>query len=107
MVEPGLDRHEWESQWAVLVEDFATDPGEALRGVQELITRMLSEREILDSNLVVTEGSDPELIAPWEAGRDLVQRMDSGAEIEEQDLREALESHRELFDTLLVERSAP
>ena len=107
MVEPGLDRHEWESQWAALEEDFETDPGEALRGVHELITRMLAEREILDENLVATEGSDRELIAPWEAGRDLVRNLDGGLDVEQQDIREALESYRELFDTLLAERSAP
>jgi hypothetical protein len=107
MVEPGLDRHEWESEWASLEEDFAADPADSLRQVHELMTRMLTERGVLDEELVTTEGADPELVAPWEAARDLVRGLDAELAVEEQDLREALESYRELFNTLLAERSAP
>ena len=71
MVEPGLDRHEWESQWASLEEDFDADPADALRQVHELMTRALMEREILDDELVTVEGADPELVRPWAAARDL------------------------------------
>ena len=107
MVEPGLDRHEWESQWASLEEDFDADPANSLRQVHELMTRMLIERGVLDDELVTVEGVDRELVAPWEAARDLVRRLDAGLDVEEQDAREALESYRELFNTLLAERSAP
>src|SRR5215218_6551322 len=56
MQEPGLDRHEWESEWASLEEDFEADPFNSLRQVHALITRILKERRILDENLVVKEG---------------------------------------------------
>jgi hypothetical protein len=104
MVEPGLDRHEWESQWASVEEDFDTDPVNSLRAVHELLTRMLGERQILDDNRVAVEGAEPELIRPWEAGRELVQRLDAELDVEETDVREALESYRELFQALLEER---
>jgi hypothetical protein len=107
MVEPGLDRHEWESQWASLEEDFDADPADALRQVHELMTRALMERGILDDELVTVEGADPELVAPWAAARDLIVRLDAELDVEEQDIREALESYRELFNTLLEERAAP
>jgi hypothetical protein len=107
MVEPGLNRHEWESEWASLEEDFDGDPADSIRQVHELMTRMLAERGILDDELVTVEGVDPELVAPWEAARDLVRRLDAELDVEAQDLREALENYRELFDTLLAERSAP
>ena len=103
-MEPGLDRHEWESQWASLEEDFDADPVNSLRAVHELMTRMLSERNILDDDLVAVEGADPELIRPWVAARDLVQRLDAELDVEETDVREALQSYRELFQTLLEER---
>jgi hypothetical protein len=104
MQEPGLDRHEWESEWASLEEDFDADPGNALRQAHELITRMLRERGILDDELVTNEGADPDLVRPWEAGADLVKRLDDELDVEETDIREALESYRELFRTLLEER---
>lgn len=107
MIEPGLDRHEWESEWASLEEDFDSDPAESLRQVHELMTRALMERGILDDNLVANEGADRELVAPWDAARDLVRELDAGLDVEEQDIREALESYREVFDTLRGERSAP
>lgn len=107
MVEPGLDRHEWESQWASLEEDFDADPADALRQVHELMTRALMKRSILDDELVTVEGAEPELVGPWAAARDLIVRLDAELDVEEQDIREALESYRELFNTLLKERAAP
>jgi hypothetical protein len=106
MVEPGLDRHEWESQWASLEEEFDADPADSLRAVHELMTRMLGERGILDDT-AVRDGADPDLIRPWEAAGDLVRRLDEGLDVEETDIREALANYRELFETLLAERAAP
>jgi hypothetical protein len=104
MVEPGLDRHEWESEWAALEENFDGEPAGSLSAVHELMTRMLRERNILDDDLVAVEGADPELIRPWVAARDLVQRLDAELDVEETDVREALEGYRELFQTLLEDR---
>jgi hypothetical protein len=56
---------------------------------------------------VTVEGADPELVEPWAAARDLIVRLDAGLDVEDQDIREALESYRELFNTLLEERAAP
>jgi hypothetical protein len=106
MVEPGLDRHEWETQWASLEEEFDADPADSLRAVHELMTRMLREREILDET-TARDGADPDLLRPWEAGGDLVRRLDDDLDVEETDIREALAGYRELFETLLAERAAP
>ena len=105
MVEPGLDRHEWESQWASLEEEFDADPADSLRAVHELMTRMLRERGILDET--AARGADPDLLRPWEAGGDLVRRLDDDLDVEETDIREALDNYRELFEALLAERTAP
>jgi hypothetical protein len=107
VVEPGLDRHEWESQWASLEDDFPADPADGLRQVHDLMTRALIERGILDDERVTVDGVEPELVEPWQAARDLVVRLDAGLDVEDQDVREALESYRELFRTLLAERPAP
>jgi hypothetical protein len=104
MQEPGLDRHEWESEWASFEEDFDSDPSNSLRYVHELIGRMLKEREILDDSFVAKEGADPELLRPYEAGAELVRKIDAQVDVEEADVREALENYRELFRTLVTER---
>jgi hypothetical protein len=102
--EPGLDRHEWESEWASLEQDLTDAPREALPYLHELITRMLRERNVLDPSLVAREGADPDLLRPWEAGRELVRKLDAAEDVEDDDVREAIENYRELFETLLAER---
>jgi hypothetical protein len=106
--EPGLDVHEWESEWASLEDDIADSPETALAYVHELITRMLKERRILDDSLVVTEGSDPDWVKTWESGAELVRKLDDpGVDVEREDIVEQIANYRELFDTLLVERAPP
>jgi predicted deacylase len=106
--EPGLDIHEWESEWASLEEDIADSPETALAYVHELITRMLKERGILDDSLAVLEGVDPEWVKTWEAGAELVRELeDPGVEVERGDVVEQIENYRALFDTLLAERAPP
>jgi hypothetical protein len=107
MQEPGLDRHEWESEWASLEGDFDADPFNSLRYAHELLGRMLKERGILDDSFVAKEGADPELLRPYEAGAELVRRIDAEVDVEEADVREALENYRELFQSLVAERAPP
>jgi hypothetical protein len=106
MQEPGLDRHEWESEWASLEEGFTDDPAGSLRFVHELIGRMLKERAILDDESVAKEGADPELMRPYEAGAELVRKLDEELDVDEVDLRDALENYRDLFQRLVSERTA-
>ena len=106
--EPGLDVHEWQTEWASLEDDLADSPETALPQVHELVTRMLTERQLLDDDLVATEGSDPDWVRTWEAGRDLVARLDDpGLEVERQDVLDQIEEYRALFEALLAERAAP
>ena len=44
MVEPGLDRHEWETEWQALEPLVVDSPAEALPEVDRLVGRMLAER---------------------------------------------------------------
>jgi hypothetical protein len=106
--EPGLDVHEWESEWASLEDDIADSPETALPVVPELITRMLKERGVLDESLVVAEGADPEWIRAWQAGKELVALVeDPGADVDRQDILDQLDEYRALFEALIEERAAP
>jgi len=106
--EPGLDVHEWESEWASLDDDLADSPETALPYIHELITRMLKERRILDDSLAAMEGADPDWVRTWQAGADLVKKVDDpGLDVEREDIVEQIENYRELFETLLAERAPP
>jgi hypothetical protein len=108
MSEPGLDIHEWESEWASLEDDITDSPETALPYLHELVTRMLKERGILDESLVVTEGADPEWVRTWETGAELVRMLDDPeVEVERQDLVDQIETYRELFEAILASRAAP
>src|SRR5919108_5673898 len=63
MVEPGLNRHEWESEWQQLEEALHESPEEALPDARDLVERMLEERGALDDESVTVEGIDPELVS--------------------------------------------
>ncbi len=106
--EPGLDVHEWESEWASLEDDIADSPETALPYVHELITRVLKERRVIDDALVVSEGAEPDWARTWEAGRDLVARLaDPGLDVERQDVLDQVDEYRALLETLRAERASP
>jgi hypothetical protein len=44
MLEPGLDRHEWESRWQSLEEELEDSPRDVLPELDELVEQMLNER---------------------------------------------------------------
>ena len=73
MQEPGLDKHEWETQWEGLEPLIADAPGEALSEVDDLVARMIgtsrsrastfSAREICDTSCTRFSGFEPEVIS--------------------------------------------
>jgi hypothetical protein len=107
VVEPGLDRHDWESEWQQLEPLVRDSPAEALPELHDLIERMLQEREILDEDLVATEGADAELLAEYVAGKDLVDRLERGESVDPSDVGSVVQGYRALFEFLTSERSAP
>ena len=107
VVEPGLDRHDWESEWQQLEPLVRDYPAEALPELHDLIVRMLQEREILDDELVATEGSDPELLAEYVAGKDVVDRLERNETVDPGDVASVVGGYRSLYEFLTSERSAP
>ena len=107
MTEPGLDRHDWESEWQQLEPLVRDSPAEALPELHDLIVRMLREREILDEDLVATEGSDPELLAEYVAGKDVVDRLERDEDVDPGDIASVIGGYRSLYEFLASDRAAP
>jgi hypothetical protein len=107
VVEPGLDLHEWESEWQQLEPLVRDSPSEALPELHDLIVRMLRERKILDEDLVATEGADPELLAEYVAGKDVVDRLERGETVDPGDIASVVGGYRSLYEFLTNERAAP
>src|SRR5439155_15738428 len=70
MEEPGLDRHEWESEWQAREDQPADAPREALSELDNLVARILDERGYAISAPVARKGDEPEAVAEFLAARE-------------------------------------
>ena len=73
MYDPGLNRHEWESEWAALEDDLRADPAHALPELDRLVTRMLEESGYELTDPVVVEGDEREIVSEYLAAHEIVQ----------------------------------
>jgi hypothetical protein len=108
MIEPGLDRHEWESEWQSLEEQLAEAPAETLPQVADLIERMLAERGYSVSDPVAREGDDREIVAEYLAAKEITRLVEGGADdVSPGDVAAAVNGYRAIFEYLIAERGAP
>jgi hypothetical protein len=108
MDEPGLDRHEWESEWQTLEEQVADAPSEALADLDSLVARMLEERGYAITDPVAREGDEPEIVAEFLAARETTRLVEEGSDdVSPGDVAAAVNGYRNVFQHLLTERSAP
>ena len=81
MYDPGVDRHEWESEMEALEDQLADSPAEALPELDELVGRMLDETGYDVGDPVAREGDEREVVAEFLAAREitgLAERGDDG-----------------------------
>jgi hypothetical protein len=103
MLDPGLDRHDWESQWASLEDDIRESPREVLPELERLLAQMLEEAELDPS--APPHDDEPEVLAEFRAGRELREQAESDAG-SAGDVAAAIESFRLVYETLIDERRA-
>ena len=108
MLEPGLDRHQWESEWQALEEQLSDAPAEALPELGELVGRMLAARGFAVDDPVAREGGEREVIAEFLAARETTRLLESGsADVSPGDIAAAINGYRAVYDYLISEHSAP
>jgi hypothetical protein len=107
MQEPGLDRHEWETEWEALEPLLRDSPTEALPELDRLVERMLRERGIPVDDEVADDGIDPELLAAFRSARELTRLFESDADVSPGDAATAVEDYRSVYQWLLESRAAP
>jgi hypothetical protein len=107
MLEPGFRRHEWESEMAVLEDDLASSPVEALPELDALVARMLEETGYDLADPVVREGEEREIVTEYLAAHEIAQGLDRDTDgISLGDVADAINGLREIFDFLVENRSA-
>jgi hypothetical protein len=105
--EPGLDRHEWESEMQALEPELEDSPGEALPELDGLIERMLAERGYAVDDPVVSNGDEPEVLVEFRAARDTTRMLERGEDVGPGDVAAAVNAYRAVYEHLLTERSSP
>lgn len=106
MLEPGLDKHLWESWWQQFDEDVQTSPGEALSELDGLIAQMLEARGYAVDDPVASEGDDRDVVADFLAARDIARAAET-TKIDQEDIDTALGDLRDIHDFLVDQRGAP
>ena len=106
MYDPGLDRHDWESEWETLEQDLRTDPAQALPELDALIARMLEESGFDLTDPVVRDGEERELVAEYLAAHEIVEATERGAgDLSAGDIAAAINGYRAVFDHLVATRA--
>lgn len=102
MREPGLDRHDWESEWASLEPDLEDSPREALPAIGDLVERMVHERGIPVEEPVGAGGVD-ELAVSLREARQVADRVDRAEDVDPGDVAAAVNLYREVYDHVIAE----
>jgi hypothetical protein len=101
MQEPGLDKHEWETEWQDLQERLAGDPAQALSEVDGLIARMFRARGLpLEERDGETE-TEPETIREFLEARRITRLVEDGTAVDPGDIGLAATAYRELYGLML------
>jgi len=106
MLEPGIDRHEWEGEWEVLEQSLEDDPAATLPDLDELIARMLVARGYDVDDPVAREGEEREVVAEFAAARDVADAVQRAEDVDPGDVADAVNAYRELYAFLLDDPGA-
>jgi hypothetical protein len=100
--EPGVDRHEWESEWQALAPLVVDTPREALPELDQLIERMMLERGYPVDEGHAHEAPEPEVVAEFLEARRITSLAEAGADVAPSDVGAAVTGYRNLYEYLLT-----
>jgi hypothetical protein len=103
--EPGLDRHEWESEMALIQDDLRTSPVDALPELVDLVHRMLVERGYIPDEQWTPD--DQEIVGEFRQARAVAESAAAWDDQALGDVADAIQRLQRLYDVVLAERRAP
>jgi hypothetical protein len=101
MRDPGLDRHEWETEWQALEADVEDSPGETLPELDDLIERMLVARGFPIHDEVAYDGIEPDLLADFRSAHEIARRVDRGDDVDPAEIGQAIHNYRDIYEQLI------
>lgn len=106
MQEPGVDEHDWITEWEAIEPLLTESPTEALSEADDLIARMMEARGLPLERREGEELTEPETILSFVEARRVARQIDSGESYDPGDVAIAVETYRELYRELLDHGSA-
>jgi hypothetical protein len=101
MQEPGLDEHEWITEWEEIEPLLRESPAEALSEADDLIARMMEARGFPLQEREGEQLTEPETTRSFSEARRITRQVDSGESYDPGDVAVAIETYRELYEYLL------
>jgi hypothetical protein len=83
---------EYEAEWESVVDDAREDPREGLPALLDIVERLLAEYDPGVRAGVVDGEQEPGLIVDVAAARQVRERIDAGAELDDEELASAIEN---------------
>jgi hypothetical protein len=103
LVDPGIDQHDFATEWASLWEDAHEDPREALPGLEDLVRRLLERHGYAaDPDDPAARGEEREILATYWAAREIADAVRTGHDIDPGDIAQAIVDLREVYETLIA-----
>lgn len=106
MQEPGLDRHEYETQWQGLEPLLLDSPAEALPEAADLVGRMLAEQG-LDPDGEAEHEDAGELLLEYRQARDTARAVEVGEVVDPGDVGAAVRGLRNVYEQVLESHRSP
>ncbi|MDX6629223.1 MAG: hypothetical protein QOH00_1469 [Gaiellales bacterium] len=100
--DPGIDRHDFASEWESVWEEVETDPREALPELEDIVRRLLVRHGyVLDADDPASQGDEVEMLAPYAAVQEVAAAIREGEDVDPGDLGQAIEDVREIYESLI------
>jgi hypothetical protein len=105
--EPGLDLHEWETEWEALQPDLADTPAEALPELRNLVEQMLKASGFAVDDPVASEGDEPEVLLECRVATETTRAVERGDDVDPGDIADAINGLTAIYEHLVTDRAGP
>ena len=106
MRDPGLDLHQWQSEYEQLRPQLEDEPERALPELADLVGRVLVARGYAWDEKPTEQGQEPEFVVEYRSARDTALLAERGA-ADPGDVADAINTLRTLYDEIVLERRTP
>ncbi len=102
--EPGLDLHEWETQWQQLRDLAEDDPAQALPELADFVEAIMRQRGFRPDVQPDAAGQSPDVIGAYRFAREIGDRVERGEAVSPGDVGAAHEALAEIYESLTDHR---